>query len=71
MKKKILCVSSLGLKLVSTDCQHANHVSQPRSFSVAGPRLWSVLPIEIKTATDINVFKKLLKTFLFMDLTFS
>ena len=35
------------------------------SFSVIGPKLWNRLPNNIKSATDINLFKKLLKTFLF------
>jgi hypothetical protein len=36
-----------------------------RAFSVAGPRIWNSLPIELKTITDTSVFKRKLKTFLF------
>ena len=36
-----------------------------RSFSVMGPRLWNDLPNEIKQCTDIEKYKKKLKTFLF------
>ena len=36
-----------------------------RAFSVAGPRAWNSLPIELKTITDTSVFKRRLKTFLF------
>ncbi len=34
-------------------------------FSVAGPRLWNTLPITIREAPSLKVFKKLLKTHLF------
>ena len=36
-----------------------------RAFSVAGPRAWNSLPIELKTITDTSVFKRRLKTLLF------
>ena len=35
------------------------------SFCVAGPRLWNALPITIREAPSLMVFKKLLKTHLF------
>ena len=37
-----------------------------RSFSVAGPRAWNALPIELKTITDTSLFKRKLKTLLFI-----
>ena len=37
----------------------------PRCFSYAGPKLWHSLPNGLKELTDINLFKKRLKTFLF------
>ena len=43
---------------------HSNFVFN-RSFTVAAPRLWNSLPLTVKRTTDINVFKKLLKTHLF------
>ena len=36
-----------------------------RSFRVAGPHLWNSLPMELRTLTDIKVFKGKLKTHLF------
>ncbi|XP_028516270.1 uncharacterized protein LOC114575494 [Exaiptasia diaphana] len=36
-----------------------------RSFAYCGPKLWNSLPKELKNCKDINIFKKLLKTFLF------
>ena len=36
-----------------------------RAFSVAAARLWNGLPVELKSCTDLVIFKKLLKTFLF------
>lgn len=36
-----------------------------RSFSVAGPRLWNKLPPDMRTITDLGLFKSRLKTHLF------
>ena len=36
-----------------------------RAFTVAGPKLWNNLPIQIREARSIFIFKKLLKTHLF------
>ena len=36
-----------------------------RAFSIAGPRLWNSLPIELRTTTNIEEFKSRLKTHLF------
>ena len=36
-----------------------------RAFSVAGPKLWNELPIEIKNSSNVNSFKRKLKTHLF------
>ena len=36
-----------------------------RSFRVQGPKLWNELPVSLKTATSIELFKKELKTYLF------
>ena len=33
-----------------------------RAFSIAGPRLWNSLPIELRTTTNIEEFKSRLKT---------
>lgn len=36
-----------------------------RAFSVAGPRLWNSLPLEIRKASTLPIFKSHLKTYLF------
>ncbi len=36
-----------------------------RAFSVAAPKLWNKLPPEMRTITDLGLFKPKLKTFLF------
>jgi hypothetical protein len=36
-----------------------------RAFTVSGPSAWNRLPTELKTLTDIVLFKRKLKTFLF------
>lgn len=36
-----------------------------RAFSVAGPKLWNDLPLHIRQADSLPVFKSLLKTYLF------
>ena len=40
-------------------------VSSERAFSVAAPRAWNSLPVDIRMITDTKLFKKKLKTFLF------
>ena len=53
-------------------CSHHDLVLQSshrklgdRAFSMAGPRAWNSLPIELKTIIDTSVFKRRLKTLLF------
>ena len=36
-----------------------------RAFSVAGPKLWNTLPVDIRSLTNIDTFKSKLKTHLF------
>jgi hypothetical protein len=36
-----------------------------RSFSTAAPKLWNTLPLSLKEAKSIDIFKSELKTFLF------
>ena len=36
-----------------------------RAFSIAGPRLWNSLPMDIRKADSVQQFKSLLKTYLF------
>ena len=36
-----------------------------RSFSVAGPMLWNKLPLSVKTAPTLEIFRSRLKTHLF------
>ena len=37
-----------------------------RAFCVAGPRVWNQLPTDLKAITDTRVFRRQLKTFLFL-----
>ena len=46
--------------------KHCNRYGE-RCFYIATPKLWRTLPYSIKTAENITVFKKLLKTFLFSE----
>ena len=39
-----------------------------RAFSVAAPTLWNSLPVDIKNAQSLFIFKKKLKPFLFNQL---
>ena len=39
-----------------------------RSFSVAGPKLWNLLPLDVRIEEDTDEFKSKLKTFLFREL---
>ena len=57
-----LCSVSRGLSLVVAPYHGA------RSFSVAAPTLWNSLPVDIKNAQSLFIFKKKLKTFLFNQL---
>ena len=50
--------SSLHLPVGSTR-------SHPRAFQTVAPKIWNQLPIEIKTCSDVDLFKTLLKTHLF------
>jgi len=36
-----------------------------RSFTVAGPAAWNALPVSVREATSVNLFKHTLKTHLF------
>ena len=36
-----------------------------RSFSVAGPKIWNSLPVELCLSETVNSFKTKLKTYLF------
>ena len=36
-----------------------------RAFSVAAPKLWNELPLDLRSLVTINLFKKHLKTDLF------
>ena len=40
-------------------------IAQNSAFSSTGPRLWNMLPNDIKTSSSLDVFKAKLKTFLF------
>ena len=36
-----------------------------RAFYAAAPKLWNTLPLELRSCTSIDTFKKSLKTYLF------
>lgn len=36
-----------------------------RTFCIAAPRLWNALPLSVRQASSVNIFKSRLKTFLF------
>ena len=55
--------ASRGLSLVVPAYQ--TQANGARSFSVAAPTLWNSLPVDIKNAQSLSIFKKSLKTFLF------
>ena len=38
-----------------------------RAYSVAGPKLWNKLPLDIRQSLSVTVFKTKLKTYLFMN----
>ena len=51
----------LLLKVPKTRLKHRGD----RSFSAAAPKLWNELPLNIRQASSLPVFKSLLKTYLF------
>ena len=55
---------SFELKNISTTGHKLSQV-QKSSFASVGPRIWNDLPLYIKAASSLTVFKKLLKTYLF------
>jgi hypothetical protein len=59
----ILTVERHSRVLRLADCLQL--VAPRVGFSVAAARLWNGLPVELKSCTDLVVFKRLLKTFLF------
>jgi hypothetical protein len=36
-----------------------------RAFMAAAPKLWNVLPLNLRSISDFNIFKQDLKTYLF------
>ena len=36
-----------------------------RAFSIAAPRYWNDLPLDLKTSSTVEIFKQKLKTYLF------
>ena len=58
--------SSDGL-LLATPSYRSRVTLGDRSFQVAAPALWNVLPREISSITDLGIFKRHLKTHLFRE----
>jgi hypothetical protein len=50
-------------KLDIAGCSHSQ--ARKSAFQYVGPSLWNSLPAQLRTITDVNIFKKHLKTFLF------
>ena len=61
-----LISSSDGL-LLATPTYRSRVTLGDRSFQVAAPALWNVLPREIRSITDLGIFKRHLKTYLFRE----
>ena len=36
-----------------------------RAFEVAAPKLWNTLPLDLRLCSSIDIFKNLLKTYIF------
>lgn len=53
-----------NLNLLTVNCTRLTHRGD-RAFLVAGPRLWNSLPVQLRAASSLSVFKSLLKTHLF------
>ena len=58
--------SSDGL-LLATPSYRSRVTLGDRSFQVAAPALWNVLPHEIRSITDLGIFKRHLKMHLFRE----
>ena len=56
--------SSRTGKLVEKRC---NGLFGERSFSVGAPKLWNMLPLDLRAESETDEFKKKLKTFLFTN----
>ena len=61
----VMGTSSRTKKLEERSCYG---VMGERSFQVAGPKLWNLLPLNVRMEEDTEEFKKKLKTFLFREL---
>lgn len=57
---------STSQELLQVPATKSTMVSQ-RAFSVAGPRLWNSLPLELRLTDDLVTFKSRLKTHLFVQ----
>ena len=53
--------------LLATPTYRSRVTLGDRSFQVAAPALWNVLPREIRSITDLGIFKRHLKTHLFRE----
>ena len=59
--------SSSDSLLLATPTYRSRVTLGDRSFQVAAPALWNVLPREIRSITDLGIFKRHLKTYLFRE----
>jgi hypothetical protein len=68
----IMSYNTFSTRALRSSCDHTRlyiprtHRSiGDRAFSVAGPRIWNNLPLSIREAQSLAIFKKLVKTHLF------
>ena len=72
---KCIEVKKQPLRTVRTDKDYfllsvppiSNYKRTERSFSYCGPSVWNCLPYELRTLTDVAIFKNRLKTHLFQE----
>ena len=71
LQQKLVHKNSAWVTYSSTDCNllqipfNKRRILADCGFSLAGPRLWNSLPLELQTASSVPTFKKFLKTHLF------
>ena len=73
LPQRILTLETVD-QVISRQTRQSNHLVVPRrrtvradkAVSVRGPKLWNRLPKDIKECTNFSVFKKELKSYLFM-----
>ena len=60
-------ISVLNSRTMILTIPYMNSSLGKRSFSYIGPKMWNILPTDLRLNDDIDSFKKLLKTYLFSN----